>query len=163
MRPRCVRPWPSSAIQMPARSARPLARLCANRGFHEVANRMCKGEKKGQASLPAACAVGAYRQLIAGLTEFKSGGMFTDEVPLPDRKKTAPTLEPSRSQIPAKARENEDAFLCDVERGLFLVADGMGGKNAEGLRAQRWPPCCGHALASPGPAQDAQTSGDGCR
>lgn len=29
-----------------------------------------------------------------------------------------------------KRKANEDAFLCDPESGLFIVADGMGGENA---------------------------------
>ena len=32
--------------------------------------------------------------------------------------------------------ENEDAFLVDRERGLFIVSDGMGGHNAGGLASK---------------------------
>jgi protein phosphatase len=35
-----------------------------------------------------------------------------------------------------KRPDNEDAWLCDVERGLFIVADGMGGKNAGDLASK---------------------------
>ncbi len=34
------------------------------------------------------------------------------------------------SDIGSRRADNEDAFLCDVERGLFLIADGMGGHAA---------------------------------
>ena len=35
-----------------------------------------------------------------------------------------------------KRPQNEDAFLCDVETGLFIVADGIGGKNAGELASK---------------------------
>ena len=35
-----------------------------------------------------------------------------------------------------KRPQNEDAFLCDVETGLFIVADGIGGKNAGELASR---------------------------
>ncbi len=36
----------------------------------------------------------------------------------------------SRTDIGCRRKHNEDAFLCDAENGVFLVADGVGGRAA---------------------------------
>lgn len=72
---------------------------------------------------------GWWRRLIERLGLDRSGGTLEDAGPLR-------VLAAGETDVGRERQRNEDAFLCLPERGLFIVADGLGGE-AAGKEASR--------------------------